>query len=288
MGMGSIYHYNTTIKTPMEPWTDPDGKVWISAIAHTTLTAKTPYKIILDEYGYVTQALSSTGPYVWIGVPPVAGTSGAKVKLQIGGDVDDMVTPSLSVSVGHALAIQSGTVADVGADFSWLPGEFAVCRTASTTSATQDVTLVPNPTNLRDPDIWRDESGKTWIKAVAHATLTAATPYFIIANENGRLTAAFSNVAIYTHIGVASAAGGVTNGATVALQIGGAATMTTASLAVDTGHAIKVNGGTTADVGADYTGAVGEFAIASVSTQASAVTTQTVFLVPERILTVAT
>jgi hypothetical protein len=142
MGGSNIYAGNTTIKAPWDITYDADGKAWMYAIAHTTLVANTPYLIKADEFGPITGATTAThGGY--IGVPDKAGTSGAKVRLQVGGRVTAMITPSLSISVGHACSIASSVVADTGADYIGAAAEFAVCKTASTTSTTQDVILVP-------------------------------------------------------------------------------------------------------------------------------------------------
>lgn len=121
---------------------DLDGTVWIQAVAHAALTAKTPYKVIANEYGRVTAALADDTNYFYVGVPASAVASGDVCWLQIGGHISSMVTPSLSVSVGHALSILDGAVADAGADYSGAAGQFAVCTTASTTSTTQDAFMI--------------------------------------------------------------------------------------------------------------------------------------------------
>lgn len=122
---------------------DADGKVWLKVQAHGALTAKTPYKVIVNEYGYITAALADDQNYYYVGVPEAAVDSGDEAWIQIGGYCTDMVTPSLSVSVGHALKMYDGAVADAGADYSGAAGEFAVCTAASTSSTTQDVVLIP-------------------------------------------------------------------------------------------------------------------------------------------------
>lgn len=122
---------------------DADGKVWVEAVAHGTLVANTPYWIIINEYGPVSVALSDLAVYAYIGVPDKAYTSGDVAKFQIGGRVEALITPSLSVAVGHSLTINTGAVADGGADYTGAVGEFAACITASTTSTTQDVMLIP-------------------------------------------------------------------------------------------------------------------------------------------------
>ena len=140
MGGSNIYAGNTVVLAPWGISYDADGKGWMYAIAHGTLTAKTPYLILANEFGPVTSATTATyGGF--IGVMPKDGVSGTKVKLQVAGLVEDMITPSLSVSVGHALSIGTSVVADVAADYLEKAAEFGVCVTESTTSETQDVML---------------------------------------------------------------------------------------------------------------------------------------------------
>lgn len=122
---------------------DLDGKVWVIAKAHGTLVANTPYKIILNEEGYVTAALADGTVYCLIGAPEAAASSGDFCKLQIGGRITALITPSLSMAVGHGLEVHDGAVADVDADYSGLDAEFAAAITASTTSTTQDVMMIP-------------------------------------------------------------------------------------------------------------------------------------------------
>jgi len=126
---------------------DTNGKVWVKVIAHDALTAKTPYKIIVNEYGYVTAAMATTHAWCYIGVPEHAIDSGAEDWIQIGGYCENMITPSLSVSVGHALKMENGVVADVGADYSGAWGEFAICTETTTTETTCNVILVPERVN---------------------------------------------------------------------------------------------------------------------------------------------
>jgi hypothetical protein len=120
-----------------------DGTVWMYAVAHGALTAKTPYKIIAGQNGPATAALADDDTYHYVGVPEVDWDSGDVAKLQIGGPIEDMITPSLSVTAGHALSVTDGAVADAAANYSGAKGEFAVCTATSTTSETQDAILVP-------------------------------------------------------------------------------------------------------------------------------------------------
>jgi len=138
-----IFGKNTSQYASFEKTYDADGRVWIEALAHGALTAKTPYQVYINEYGPVTAALTDAVNYAYIGVPAATVASGAIGKLQIGGLCEDMITPSLSVSVGHALSILNGAVADAAADFTGLGGQFAACVTATTSSATQDAMLIP-------------------------------------------------------------------------------------------------------------------------------------------------
>ena len=128
-----------------------------------------------------------------------------------------------------------------------------------------------------------DSQGKVWMQAYAHGALTALTPYFIIANEYGRITAAITDVTKYVYIGVPQAA--VAADATAWLQIGGyVVDMVTPSLTVTAGHGLYIYNGAVADIGADYSGAAGEFCVNTVTT-AIGVEIHTVMLVPEQILT---
>jgi len=120
-----------------------NGKVYMRVQAHDTLVAKTTYQVICNEFGPTTAAVSDNVHRYYVGVPEKAIVSGTSFLIQIGGDVDDMVTPSLSETVGHGLKMYDGAITTVGANFSGDPGEFCVVRTASTSSTTQDVTLIP-------------------------------------------------------------------------------------------------------------------------------------------------
>jgi hypothetical protein len=131
------------ILVPFEWRYDDDGTVWVKIQAHDDLTAKTPYGIVVNEYGYITQALPAAGVYILVGVPANAIDSGDEDWVQIGGYVASLITASLSMAVGHGLTVNSGAIADIGADYSGAAGEFAVAVTETTTSTTQNVVLVP-------------------------------------------------------------------------------------------------------------------------------------------------
>lgn len=131
-------------KTSLVRREDATGKTWIQIQAHAELTAKTPYKVILNEYGHVTAALGSSGAKTYIGVPEGTIASGAIDWIQIGGFCADVITPELSVTAGHALYVDAnGSIADRGADYTGKTGEFAIVQTTTDTSTTCDVILVP-------------------------------------------------------------------------------------------------------------------------------------------------
>lgn len=148
MSQGSM-KYTDTFKASFLKRYDADGTVWIEAVAHAALTAKTPYKVTLNEFGRVTAAIASDATIYYVGVPANGCSVGDVIWLQIGGPCDDVITPSLSVAVGHAFGIVGGAIVDVGADYTGLVSQFAACRTDSTTSTTQDMMLVPEKITAR-------------------------------------------------------------------------------------------------------------------------------------------
>ena len=139
-----IFGKNTVVKASWEITYDADGKGWRQAVAHTTLVKNTPYLIMANEFGPLTAATTAASGGM-IGVPDKAGVSGAVARLQVAGRVTAMITPSLSMAVGHALTIVSDVVADDGNDYLEKSDEFAIAITVSTTSTTQDVMLTAHP-----------------------------------------------------------------------------------------------------------------------------------------------
>jgi hypothetical protein len=134
--MSSVaFNKSSTQYCTFEKRYDSNGKVWMQVQAHGTLVAETPYGIVVNEFGNLTQALPAANKYIYVGVPENAVASGAIDWIQIGGYKVAMITASLSTSVGHGLTVNTGAVADIGADFSGAAGEFA-CNTALTASAT--------------------------------------------------------------------------------------------------------------------------------------------------------
>ena len=120
-----------------------DGTVRMTVLATSAIVAKTGYKVIFNEFGPCTAAQADDIYNYMMGYAEEAHSSGDIFDIQVGGPIDDIITPSLSCSVGHALAMTNGAAVDAGADYSGSTSEYAVVRTASTTSTTQDVWLVP-------------------------------------------------------------------------------------------------------------------------------------------------
>ena len=131
---------------PLAPKFDQDGGVYRAARAHTTLTLNTPYRISYDEYGPLTAAFADDADTFRIGVAQEAALTGAVTWLKTGGYCAGVITPSLSVSVGHALGMRGGAIVDIGADFDDLHDDaWAIC-TAETSSATaHNVILLDEP-----------------------------------------------------------------------------------------------------------------------------------------------
>ena len=123
---------------------DSDGTVWLQVQSHDALVAKTPYGIVANEFGWITQALPASGKYIYVGVPAAAvAASGEIVLVQIGGYLTNMITPALDLSVGHGLTVNTGAVADIAADYSGAAGEFAVATVAGGSVEVQTVMLIP-------------------------------------------------------------------------------------------------------------------------------------------------
>ena len=120
-----------------------DGTVRMQVLATSAIVAKTGYKVIWNEYGPVTAAQADDTTNYRMGYAEAAHDDATIFEILVGGPIDDAITPSLSVSVGHALLMHNGAIADAGADYTGATSEFAVCRTVSTSSETQDLWLVP-------------------------------------------------------------------------------------------------------------------------------------------------
>ena len=127
-----------------------------------------------------------------------------------------------------------------------------------------------------------DGNGKVWRQAVAGDTLVAKTPVQIIYNEYGAVTLALASGTDYYYIGVPAEA--AATGDVVWLQTGGYCSgVVAAGLDVTVGHAFNITTGAVADVGADYDGNAGEFAVCTATTTTTPAT-QDMMLVDRMIL----
>ena len=120
-----------------------DGTVRMRVLATSAIVAKTGYKVIFNEFGPCTAAQADDVFNYMMGYAEVAHDDATYFEIQVGGPIDDAITPSLSVSVGHALTMTNGAAVDAGGDYTGSGSQYAVCRTVSTTSTTQDLWLVP-------------------------------------------------------------------------------------------------------------------------------------------------
>lgn len=148
MGAQSFNIDASQLKAPFGYKYDQLGRIVMFARAHTTLTASTPYRIKYDEYGPFTATVGAANNVdtYRVGVAKKATVTNGIAELVHGGQFSGMITVSLSVSVGHQLTVAAGAVADGGADYNDLhTSGFAICYTASTNAATQDVILIPEP-----------------------------------------------------------------------------------------------------------------------------------------------
>ena len=129
---------------------DSDGTVWLKATAVEGATKDVPYAIHFEEAYLRAKAIADDTLVYYVGVPADAVSSGVEGEFQIGGYKAAMVNASLSitaislsVAIGHGLRITNGDVADAGSDFALGAADFAICATATTSSGTTNVVLVP-------------------------------------------------------------------------------------------------------------------------------------------------
>ena len=142
--MAQNFDLSGQLKAPFGVKYDNLGRVIIFARAHTTLTAGTPYRIKYDEYGPFTAALADDADSYRVGIAKLATPTNGIAELVHGGPYSGLVTGSLSCTVGHGLGIRGGAITDEGADFDDLhDAVFALVYTASSSSTTQDVIMIP-------------------------------------------------------------------------------------------------------------------------------------------------
>lgn len=141
--MGAFNRSTTHYCTFEKRW-DADGKVFIQAQAHTTLTAKTCYQIVVNEFGNITRGIADEATYCYIGVPLAAVADAAIAWLQIGGYIAAMTTTSDTFAIGDGIKKFDATIVSVDGDYSGAAGEFAVsAETDGVASTNVNAMLVP-------------------------------------------------------------------------------------------------------------------------------------------------
>jgi hypothetical protein len=185
--MGNAFNRTDYSYTPWEKFYSQNGDVTVLCQAHTTLVANTPYKVIKNRYGYITAASTDTAQIFYIGVPDKAYTTSQYFRIQIGGIVANMITPSLSITAGYGLLMQTGVVASTGAAYTNTPKEFAICLTTSTTSTTQHVKLIPE-LHYDLLDIMKSTGDEFAPTAYSYTDDTADRKFFAMYVDNGAST----------------------------------------------------------------------------------------------------
>ena len=104
--------FDNSVGRPLYERQDADGKIWVYARAHGTLTARTPYLVYIGYDGWRTHALWDTtlasisaGAGVGVykaAVPDVAISSDTDGWVQTGGYCPSVTTASLTCTVGNS------------------------------------------------------------------------------------------------------------------------------------------------------------------------------------------
>jgi hypothetical protein len=142
MSIGSI-NYTNSLKTSFLKRYDLDGSVWIEAIAHTDLVAKTPYRVTVNKQGHITVDMVSDIVYYYVGVPAKNCLEGGKAWLQVGGLCSDVITPELSVDEDDIFLAGSLGVTYTTGPYVGQTGAFAICTEDSVDSTVQQMLLIP-------------------------------------------------------------------------------------------------------------------------------------------------
>ena len=132
-------------KVPMDEEISIDGKVYVYALAHATLTASTSYRIGQDEFGFLTAShgAGNVSRVFRIGINTSgAVTTGNRAKLLVKGFFSSMVCPaSQTISAGHAINLTAGVITDAAADYGDLVTQFATCVTTTASIGTVSVQM---------------------------------------------------------------------------------------------------------------------------------------------------
>jgi hypothetical protein len=134
---------------------DADGKMWVYARAHATLTAKTPYLVYIGYDGYRTHALWDTtlasisaGAGIGVykpGIPDKAISSDTDGWMQVGGYVADVIVDkTLTSTVGNTwrwvdATITCSTNASLSAP---MVDAYAIAYTSASATTTHNMFLM--------------------------------------------------------------------------------------------------------------------------------------------------
>jgi len=121
-----------------------EGRQTVLVDAHGALVANTPYMLMFDQNGYLSAAVVDSGTIRYRIVVPreTIAAAGDEFRGQIVGRVNNLVTPSLSITAGHALEIHNALVADEGGAYDGSPNEFGIQNVTTTSATAQDMTLL--------------------------------------------------------------------------------------------------------------------------------------------------
>lgn len=147
------------------PREDADGKLWLYAEARATCTAAYPVMLspgyaggtLSVGWGYRADAIYNTATAslgagarvdkMFIGIPNETIESNSWGWFQIGGQCDDVVTASITGSLGGYFCIKDASVANAGdgVSASFTANVFAVCTVAASRSTVHDMYLCGRP-----------------------------------------------------------------------------------------------------------------------------------------------
>jgi hypothetical protein len=123
----------------------PNGEVWANVLFSNDAVALTPMRVDFNEDGMKAIDIADDTDVYFVGVSHVAKGTDTIGWIQIGGPVDDMVIPSLSVTKGYGLTIVGGAVASYGAAYQQIGAGhvFAVARETIAAATAIDTYLIP-------------------------------------------------------------------------------------------------------------------------------------------------
>jgi hypothetical protein len=107
------------------------GQTELFVKAGASLTAKTMYRLQLDEDGFEAVAISTGAVYYRVCIPEAAISSGASGWVVVMGLVEDAVIPSTDTTAGKAFKIHDGAITDMTAAWAFSDNELGVYAATS-------------------------------------------------------------------------------------------------------------------------------------------------------------